>query len=189
MHRIRVMVALGLGLGAMQGALAQHQTFMVNAEASEVKMTLKTNHEIVNGSFHVQAGAIEFERSGGKIGGSVVVAAGSGKTGNDARDKKMDKDILKTDQFTTVTFAPKSYTGTIPASGEGTIEVKGIMTLLGTPHEITVPMQVQIAGEKCTAKTHFAVPYVDWGLKNPSFLVFRAENEVGMDLKLVGLVR
>ncbi len=39
--------------------------------------------------------------------GSVVVAAGSGKTGNDSRDKKMNKDILKVDQFTTVSFAPK----------------------------------------------------------------------------------
>ncbi len=38
------------------------------------------------------------------ISGIVVVAAGSGKTGNDSRDKKMNKDILKVDQFTTVSF-------------------------------------------------------------------------------------
>ena len=39
-------------------ALAQHQTFVVNPDASEVKITLKTTHELVNGAFHVQSGSI-----------------------------------------------------------------------------------------------------------------------------------
>jgi len=100
-------------------ALAQHRTFAVNPDASEVKMKLNTTHEVVNGTFHVQAGSIEFDRSATKISGIVVVAAGSGKTGNDSRDKKMNKDILKVDQYTTVSFAPKTYTGTIPVQFAG----------------------------------------------------------------------
>ena len=44
------------------------------------------------------------------MSGSVVVLAGSGKTGNDSRDKKMNKDILKVEQHATVSFEPKSYT-------------------------------------------------------------------------------
>jgi polyisoprenoid-binding protein YceI len=167
-------------------AFAQHQTFAVNPDASEVKMTLKTNHEIVNGTFHVQSGTIEFDRSAQKIGGSVVVAAGSGKTGNDSRDKKMDKDILKVDQYTTVSFAPKSYAGTIAPSGDSTIQVSGVFTLLGTPHDLTIPMQVHLEGSRATAKAHFIVPYVQWGLKNPSFLMWKAENDVAIDLSLAG---
>ena len=58
-------------------------------------MTLNTTHEVVNGTFHVQSGSIEFDRSAPKISGSVVVLAGSGKTGNGSRDKKMNKDILQ----------------------------------------------------------------------------------------------
>ena len=65
------------------------------------------------------------------MSGSVVVLAGSGKTGNDSRDKKMNKDILKVDQYTTVSFAPKTYTGTIAPSGDSTIQVSGVFTLLG----------------------------------------------------------
>jgi polyisoprenoid-binding protein YceI len=82
-------------------ALAQHQTFVVNPDASEVKMTLNTTHEVVNGTFHIQSGSIEFDRSAPKMSGSVVVLAGSGKTGNDSRDKKMNKDILKVEQYAT----------------------------------------------------------------------------------------
>jgi polyisoprenoid-binding protein YceI len=178
--------AFAVALLFAQTALAQHQTFAVNPDASEVKMTLKTNHEIVDGSFHVQSGSIEFDRREQKMAGSVVVAAGSGKTGNDSRDKKMDKDILKVDQYTTVTFAPRSYTGTIAPSGDSTIQVSGVFTLLGTPHDITIPMQVHLEGGRATAKAQFVVPYVQWGLKNPSFLVWKAENDVAIDLSLAG---
>lgn len=171
-----------------QTALAQHQTFAVNPDASQVKMTLKTNHEIVNGTFHVQSGSIEFDRSAQKIGGSIVVAAGSGKTGNDSRDKKMDKDILKVDQYTTVSFAPKTYAGTIAPSGDSTIQVSGIFTLLGTPHDLTIPMQVHIEGSKANVKAQFVIPYVQWGLKNPSFMIWKAETDVAIDLTLSGQI-
>jgi polyisoprenoid-binding protein YceI len=69
-------------------AFAQHWTFVVNPDASEVKITLQTTHELVNGAFHIQSGSIEFDRGAAKMLGSVVVLAGSGKTGNDSRDKK-----------------------------------------------------------------------------------------------------
>jgi polyisoprenoid-binding protein YceI len=177
-------VALAVLLGP--AALAQHQTFAVNPEASEVKMKLNTTHEVVNGTFHVQSGSINFDRTASHISGIVIVAAGSGKTGNDSRDKKMDKNILKVDLFATVSFAPKSYSGTVAASGDSTIQVSGVFTLLGTDHDLTIPMQIYIDGSKATAKGQFVVPYVRWGLKNPSFLIWKAENDVAIDLTLVG---
>ena len=169
-------------------ALCQHQTFVVNPDASEVKMTLKTTHELVNGTFHIQSGSIEFDRRAQTIPGSVVVAAGSGKTGNDSRDKKMNKDILKVDQYTTVSFAPKTYTGTIAPSGDSTIQVSGVFTLIGIAHDLTIPMQIHMDGSKAMARAQFVVPYVQWGLKNPSFLIWKAENDVAIDLNLVGQI-
>ncbi|MGA2652344.1 MAG: YceI family protein [Terracidiphilus sp.] len=167
-------------------AVAQHQTFVANPDASEVKITLNTTHEIVNGIFHVQSGSIEFDRGTPKMSGSVVVLAGSGKTGNDSRDKKMNKDILKVEQYATVSFEPKTYTGAIALSGDSTIQVTGSFTLLGTPHEITIPILVHLEGTTATAKAHFVVPYVAWGLKNPSFLIWKADNDVAIDLVLAG---
>jgi polyisoprenoid-binding protein YceI len=167
-------------------APAQHQTFVVNPDASEVKITLKTTHELVNGIFHVQSGSIEFDRSTPEMSGSVIVLAGSGKTGNGRRDKKMNKDILEVEQHATVSFEPKSYAGTIAPSGDSTIQVTGIFTLLGTPHEITIPIIVHLQSTTATAKAHFVVPYVQWGLKNPSFLIWKADNDVAIDLSLTG---
>ena len=167
-------------------ALAQQQTFVANPDASEVKITLKTTREVVNGTFHIQSGSLQFDRSAAKISGSVVVLAGSGNTGNGSRDKKMNKDILEVEQHATVSFEPKSYAGAIAPSGDSTIQVNGIFTLLGTPHEITVPTLVHLEGSTATAKAHFVVPYVQWGLKNPSFLIWKADNDVAIDLSLAG---
>jgi len=185
----------GLALAVLLGptalvpaALAQHQTFIVNPDASEVKITLKTTHELVNGAFHIQSGSIDFDRSNPKMAGSVVVLSGSGKTGNDSRDKKMNKDILKVEQYATVSFEPKTYTGAIALSGDSNLQVTGVFTLLGTPHEITIPILVHLEGTTATAKAHFVVPYVQWGLKNPSFLIWKADDDVAIDLSLTGRV-
>ena len=62
----------------------------------------------------------------------------------------MNKDILEVEQHATVSFEPKTYTGAIAAAGDSTIQVTGIFTLLGTPHEITVPISVHLDG----ASTH-----------------------------------
>jgi polyisoprenoid-binding protein YceI len=167
-------------------ALAQHQAFVVNPDASEVKITLKTTHELVNGGFHVQSGSIEFDRTTRNMSGSVVVLAGSGKTGNDSRDKKMNKDILKAEQYATVSFEPKTYIGDLAPSGDSNIQVTGVFTLLGTPHQITIPILVHLESTAATAKAHFIVPYVQWGLKNPSFLIWKADDDVAIDLSLAG---
>ena len=179
-----------LALAVMLGpaALAQHQTFAVNPDSSEVRMKLNTTHEVVIGTFHVQFGSINFDRTASYISGIVIVAAGSGKTGNDSRDKKMNREILKVDQFATVSFAPQTYDGTIAASGDSTIHVSGVFTLLGTPHDLTIPIQIQIDGSKATARAQFVIPYVQWGLKNPSFMFWKAENDVAVDLNVVGQV-
>jgi polyisoprenoid-binding protein YceI len=167
-------------------AFAQHQAFVVNPDASEVKITLKTTHEIVSGTFHAQSGSIQFDPGTPKMSGSVVVLAGSGNTGNGSRDKKMNKDILKAEQYATVSFEPQSYTGAIAPSGDSNLQVNGTFTLLGTPHQITIPILIHLDGTAATAKAHFVVPYVQWGLKNPSFLIWKAEDVVAIDLSLSG---
>lgn len=186
---MKSLAVLALAIILVPAALAQHQTFVVNPDASEVKMKLNTTHEVVNGTFHVQSASIDFDRNAShRISGIVIVAAGSGKTGNNSRDKKMNKDILKVNQFATVSFVPKSYSGTVAASGDSTIQVSGVFTLLGTDHNLTIPMHIHIDGSKATAKGQFIVPYVRWGLKNPSFLIWKADNDVAIDLTLIGKI-
>ena len=167
-------------------AVAQQQTFNVNPQSSDVAISLGDVLHSVHGNFHVQSATVQFDRNAPAVSGSVVVAAGSGKTGNDTRDHKMLTEVLDAPHFADISFAPKSYQGTLAPSGDSMIQVSGTFTLHGTPHEMTVPMQVHIDGTNCTAKTHFSIPYVKWGLKDPSTFILRVGKEVIVDLTLVG---
>jgi polyisoprenoid-binding protein YceI len=169
-------------------SLAQQQTFTANPSACDVAFALTgTGHE-VHGTFHVQSGTIQFDRSAQKISGTIVVSAASGDSGDKGRDKKMHSDVLDVDHFADVTFAPQSYQGTLASSGDSTIQVVGTFTLHGTPHDIAVPMQVHIDGSTLTAKGKFVVPYVKWGLKDPSWMVLKVAKEVQIDLTLSGTI-
>jgi polyisoprenoid-binding protein YceI len=90
--------------------------------------------------------------------------------------------------YADVSFVPRSFQGAISPSGDSTLQVTGVFTLHGTPHDLTVPMQIRIEGTSLTAKTHFVVPYVQWGLKDPSIFILKVAKEVDIDLTLAGSV-
>jgi len=58
----------------------------------------------------------------------------------------------------------------------------------GAEHELTLPFEVEAAGGQYTATTHFQVPYVKWGMKNPSTLFLRVSDSVEIDLVATGTV-
>ena len=169
-------------------ASAQHQTFTVDPNASRVAWALGGNGHHVEGTFHVQSGSIDFDRTAHTISGSVVVSAGSGSSGEPGRDKKMNKDVLDVERYSEITFVPQKYDGAIAPGGDSTIQVSGTFTLHGTPHDLTVPMQIRTDSGSLTAKTHFVVPYVKWGLKDPSVFILKVAKEVEIDLTLAGKV-
>jgi polyisoprenoid-binding protein YceI len=169
-------------------ALAQQQSFKIDPQLSEVAFTLGDVLHTVHGVFHVQSGEVDFDPAASKISGSVVVAAGSGKSGNETRDKRMSKDILDVPHFAEISFVPRSYQGSIAPSGDSTLQVTGVFILHGMPHDLTVAAQIHVDGTSCTVQAHFAVPYVKWGLKDPSTFVLRVGKEVEIALTLKGRV-
>lgn len=186
MKNIAPSLFLALSLIFAPSAIAQHQNFTVNPDASKVAFSLGGNTHHVDGIFHVQSGSIDFDRTAMNISGSIDVEAGSGNSGDQGRDKKMNSDVLDVAHFAEISFVPKSFQGSIAPAGDSTIQVTGIFTLHGTPHDLTVPMQIHIEGSTLTAKTHFTVPYVQWGLKDPSIFILKVAKVVDIDLALEG---
>jgi polyisoprenoid-binding protein YceI len=180
--------ALALPLLVSSAALAQHEKFTADPAKSTVSFTLGANDGDKHGTFHAQGASIEFDPKAHTIAGSVIVNAASGDSGSPSRDKKMNKEVLDAPHFADVTFAPKSYTGDLNVTGLSKIEVTGTFTLHGTPHEITVPVEVYIEGANCNVKTKFPVPYVAWGLKDPSVMFMKVAKEVGIELTLTGQI-
>ena len=169
--------------------LRAQETISLNPAQSEIHFALGDVLHVVHGTFTIQNGEIQFFPATGKASGGIVVDAASGQSGNSTRDHRMTNDELKASEYKTVTFAPTQVTGAFNPSGDSTLTVHGLFTLLGTAHAIDVPMKVHISGDQLHATGSFAVPYVQWGLKDPSTLMLRVNKEVQIDLSLNGTLR
>jgi polyisoprenoid-binding protein YceI len=184
-HRVLLLTAALLA----PSALRAQQNLLIDPARSDVHFTLGDVLHTVHGTFHIQQGEIAFNRATGQASGSIVVDALSGQSGNSARDRRMTNDELKAESNKNVTFAPTHFTGTFQLEGDSSLQVHGVFTLLGTAHEIDVPMKVQVNGNQVHASGTFAVPYVQWGLKDPSTLMLRVNKEVQIDLSLMGVLQ
>jgi hypothetical protein len=51
------------------------------------------------------------------------------------------------------------------------------LAIHGKQHEITAAVEAQAVADRYDATASFEVPYVDWGMKNPSTFILRV-NEV-----------
>jgi len=176
-------------IAAASTTLQAQQKLSLDSSRSEVHFTLTDSLHVVKGTFHIQQGEIAFDLTTGKATGSIVVDALSGQSGNSMRDHRMLKDELKPPDFKTITFAPTRITGTLNPTGDSTLRVHGVFTLIGTPHEIDLPMQVQVQGDQLHSVGSFPIPYVQWGLKDPSTFMIKVDKEVQIDLSLVGTLR
>lgn len=165
-------------------AIAQ-KTLHMDTDRSQVRFTLKASHA-VHGSFKMELGTVTFDDTTGEMSGNVVVDAASGQSGNPGRDKKMTDDELRASSFSTITFSPKHFAGKLAPAGDSTVAVDGTFTLLGTAHEITVPMKVHRQGNQMQATGSFTVPYVRWGLKDPSIFFLKVAKDVTVQLSLIG---
>jgi polyisoprenoid-binding protein YceI len=170
-------------------AAAQTETFAIDARQSTVTFTLGDVLHTVHGTFLLKNGGVLFDPSTGNAGGLLTVDAQSGDSGSAARDRKMHKEILESDKFPEITFAPHHITGQIPREGTAQLTVTGTMVLHGQPHEISIVAPVTVHGEEAVAEMKFLVPYVQWGLKNPSTFILRVSDKVEIDVHAVGELR
>ena len=138
---------------------------------------------MTHGTFKLARGTIRIDPATGQAEGSVVVFAISGDSGSHMRDGEMKDSILEVERYPEIIFTPQQAEGQSASRGEFPATIRGILTLHGSPHEITLSM---MSGDRFTATTRFAVPYVAWGMKNPSILIFRCAYTVYVDVRTEG---
>jgi polyisoprenoid-binding protein YceI len=169
-------------------ARAQHATIELDPTRSRVEFTLGATMHTVRGTFKLKHGAISFNPSTGDAAGRVVIDATSADTGNDGRDNKMHEEILESQKYPEIVFAPKRIEGQVTRDGSSQVRLNGIFAIHGTEQQVDLDVVVRNMGDEWTAETTFAVPYVNWGLKNPSTFFLRAKDTVNVTVRAVGRV-
>jgi len=170
-------------------AAAQETVLELDPGQTQVSFTLGDVLHTVHGIFKLKRGTVKFDPASGHAGGLVVVDATSGDSGSHARDHKMHKDVLESAQYPEITFTPEKLQGQALSQGDFTVQVLGTFTMHGAGHPLTLVVQAHLTGEQLTADTHFTIPYVSWGLKNPSTLFLRVNDTVDIAIHAVGQIK
>ncbi len=184
--RARRAILAVLFLSSTVAATPQNVGLQLDPQHTTVNFTLGDVLHTVRGTFQLKRGALHLDPASGKVTGEIVVDAKSGQSGNGMRDRKMHREVLESDHYPEIVFRPDRVDGAVSLSGTSSVRVHGIFVIHGAGHELMVPAEVKIAPGYWAATLHFAVPYVQWGIKNPSTLFLRVSESVDIDVTASG---
>ncbi len=177
---------LTLCLAGAPPARAAEQVLRLDPKESRIEFLLDAMLHKVKGIVRLSHGEIIFDLETGAASGEIVADAPSADTDNRKRNEKMHDKVLLSETHPEIAFYPKSITGSLEPGGESEISLTGSLVLLGEKHELLLPTHVKMDGDRLTGTASFVVPYVSWGLKDPSVFLLRVRKTVDVTLILSG---
>ncbi len=153
---------------------------------TQISFTLGSTMHEVEGSFELLRGELRLDPQSRILAGTVVINATTGETGNKSRDHKMHTQVLESERFPEITLTAERFEGEFSPSGKSTVTLVGQLSVHGDSHAVELPVEVEVEGETLSIHLEMTVPYVEWGMKDPSVFVFRAAKEVELQIDGTG---
>ncbi|MGB6385531.1 MAG: YceI family protein [Terriglobales bacterium] len=155
---------------------------------SKVHWTVDSSLHTVHGTFALKSGSVHFDPETGKAGGEIVVYAPSGESGNGSRDARMHKEILESAKYPDVVFRPTQVEGEVGQSGASDVKLTGVFSIHGADHDLTAQVHAELTGDRWHGDAKFEVPYVRWGIKDPSNFLLKVKPVVDVEVEMSGQV-
>jgi polyisoprenoid-binding protein YceI len=193
-HRIviafAVTVALTIGCLAGFASSAQSRIGVVELDPSKtlVEFRLGGSLHTTQGKFQLKGGIIKVNSVTGEAEGAIVVDAASGDSGNSLRDNRMKDSVLEAQSYPEITFNPRRIDGDLDPGGGFQAKLDGLLKLHGAEHEISIDTHGSLIDDNLVATAHFSIPYVEWGLRDPSLLFLTVAKQVDIDIATAGRV-
>jgi len=168
---------------------AAENTIELDPARTTINFTLGDVLHTVHGTFKLKRGSITFNSSTGKASGEIVVDVASGNSGSGTRDKRMHKEILESARYPDAVFTADRVNGELAPQGASELDVHGAFQIHGAVHDMTLHFRTQGAGGEVASSTAFTIPYVQWGMKNPSNFLLRVNDKVEMNIQAVGRLK
>jgi polyisoprenoid-binding protein YceI len=151
-----------------------------------ISFTLETITHTVHGTFKMKNATITIVPRTGEASGAIIVDAASGESGNGLRDLRMTNNVLEASLYPEIIFVPRKAEAQEAPQGQFHARLVGTLLLHGSSHELTLPLLIVRQGDDFTVRTQFNIPYVSWGLKDPSVLFLTVSKQVEIDITSVG---
>jgi polyisoprenoid-binding protein YceI len=174
-----------------QWAQAQNRSMKVVLDPAQTEIHWKLSGlHSVHGTFKLKSGEFLFNPKTGLAEGEILVDATTGESRNAARDKRMQDEVLESNRYPAIFYHPTEIKGPFKA-GEGTQDLtgEGTFNIHGADHPLELPLKVQINADTATATTRFTVPYVEWGMKNPSKFLLHVSKQVEIEVTAKGTIK
>ncbi|HEX4964854.1 MAG TPA: YceI family protein [Thermoanaerobaculia bacterium] len=186
-HRLALSVLSALALASVLSA--EPVTFELDAKATTIEFTFGATLHTVDGTLQAKSGTIHIDPEAGTASGRIVLDATSARTGNERRDHKMHEKILESQRYPEMVFEIERLSGKLNPVGQSEIELHGTLEMHGTRRPIALPATVMSTdGKMVTGTGTLIIPYLDWGLPDPSVFVLRVEKEVRVTVKAAGRI-
>jgi polyisoprenoid-binding protein YceI len=185
-----ILVALALSSSAALSAnpAAREAVIELDPASTQIDFVLKGFPHTTSGWFKLKSGVIRIDPETGRADGKIVVDAASGATGIGMRDSEMRNSILEVQRYPEISFAPRQVRGQPLARGAFKLSLSGILFIHGGPHDVTMEVAINRHGNDFTATTRLTIPYVAWGMKNPSLLFLTVSDDVAIEASTAGHV-
>lgn len=184
-RRTALLLALN-ALAALAAVPGHAEVLALDPAASKVSFTLPATGHNVEGTFALKSGRVTFDSQTGAASGEITIDLASGQTGNKSRDKTMREDVLETAAHPVAVFRAEKIRGTVAPSGTSQVTLDGVLNFHGADHKLSLPAKVDVQGGRLKAETRFTIPFVEWGLKDPSVMFLRVEKTVQVRVSAEG---
>lgn len=158
----------------------------LDPQGTEISFTLGSTMHEVEGSFELARGELRLDPRNRTLAGTVVINATSAKTGNAKRDHKMHSQVLESERFPEITLTAERFDGDFSPSGKSSVTLFGKLSVHGDSHPVELPVEIEVEGEQLSVHFEMTIPYVEWGMKDPSVFVFRTAKKVDLQINGTG---
>jgi len=167
-------------------APAEEQTLTLDPAATQISFTLGATLHTVDGSLRLSHGELRFDPAGGAASGEIVLDAQAAQTGNASRDTKMHREVLESERFPSIVFRAGELELLSRGETAAQVRLRGRLELHGQSLPFELPATLAAHGDRLEILSSFRVPYLDWGMQDPSNFLLRVERFVDVTVHAEG---
>ena len=182
----RAVLVLVLAVLPATASYAEQRVMVLDPAASKVSFVLDATTHDVEGILALRSGRIAFDPATGAASGEIAIDLKSAATGNKTRDHTMHEKVLETGKWPVAVFRAEKLRGAVAPAGVSQVTLDGTLSFHGADHKLSLPAKVEAGNGRLKAETELSIPYVEWGLHDPSVMFLRVEKVVTVKVQAEG---
>lgn len=182
---MRVQYAI-LVLAAAAPLTASQYVLTLTPQTTKIGLTLSDVLHTVHGTFKLKSGEIDFDPETGAASGQIVVDVASGESGSGPRDRRMHANVLESAKYPDAVFTPDRLEGKLAPRGISDVKLHGTFRIHGGAHEMRMDVQAKVNDDRLSSTARFEIPYVAWGMKDPSTFLLKVSKTVQITVESEG---